>query len=72
MDGFRQNNSHGLLELIKLYKQNSLEKSFIFTIYQNYTLALRLKYMKIMACTWEPHSLHAKKYGYIKSNYSYV
>ena len=29
-----------LLELIQLYKQNPLEKIFIFTIYQNYTLAL--------------------------------
>ena len=27
-------------ELIQLYKQNPLEKFFIFTIYQNYTLAL--------------------------------
>ena len=31
----------GLLELIQLCKQNPLEKIFIFTIYQNYTLALR-------------------------------
>ena len=30
----------GLLELIQPYKQNPLEKFFIFTIYQNYTLAL--------------------------------
>ena len=30
----------GLLELIQLYKQNPLEKFFIFTIYRNYTLAL--------------------------------
>ena len=29
-----------ILELIQLYKQNQLEKIFIFTIYQNYTLAL--------------------------------
>ena len=33
----------GLLELIQLYKQNQLEKFFIFTIYQNYTLALSTK-----------------------------
>ena len=33
----------GLLELIQLYiKQNPLEKFFMFTIYQNYTLALSL------------------------------
>ena len=32
----------GLLELVQLFKQNPLEKFFIFTIYQNYTLALTL------------------------------
>ena len=31
----------GLLELIQLYKQNQLENFLIFTIYQNYTLALK-------------------------------
>ena len=31
-----------LLELIQLFKQSSLEKFFIFTIYQHYTLALSL------------------------------
>ena len=30
----------GLIELTQLYKQNPLEKFFIFTIDQNYTLAL--------------------------------
>ena len=34
---------HKALELRKLYKQNPLETFFIFTIYQNYTLALRKK-----------------------------
>ena len=29
-----------LLELVQLYNQNSIEKFFIFTIYQNCTLAL--------------------------------
>ena len=38
IDGFT-----GLLEFIKLYKQNPLEKFLIFTIYQNYTLALLSK-----------------------------
>ena len=33
----------GFLELIQLYKQNPLDKFFIFTIiYQNYTLALNI------------------------------
>ena len=40
IDGFRQKFSQGLLELVQLYKQNPLEKFFISTIYQNYTLAL--------------------------------
>ena len=39
--GFRKNDSQGFLELIQLYKQNQLEKFFIFIIYQNYTLALK-------------------------------
>ena len=30
----------GLLELVQIYKQNPLEKFFIVTIYENYTLAL--------------------------------
>ena len=41
IDGFRQKEFTGLLEVIQLYKQNPLEKFLIFTIYQNYTLALR-------------------------------
>ena len=42
IDGFRQNDSQlRLLVFIQLYKQNLLEKVFIFTIYQNYTLALK-------------------------------
>ena len=41
IDGFRQNDLQGFLEFIKLYKQNPLEKYLIFTIYQNYTLALK-------------------------------
>ena len=43
IDGFRQITKRftGLLELIQLYnKQNPLQKIFICTIYQNYTLAL--------------------------------
>ena len=34
----------GLLELMQLYKQNPLEKVLIFTIYQNYTLALHIQF----------------------------
>ena len=42
IDGFRQKRFTGLFELIQFYKQNPLEKFFIFTIYQNYTLALKV------------------------------
>ena len=42
IDGFPTKRSTGLLELIQLYKQTPLAKLFIFTIYQNYTLALML------------------------------
>ena len=40
IDEFQTKTVTGLLELVQLYKQNPLEKFFIFTIYQNYTLAL--------------------------------
>ena len=40
IDGFQTNRFTGLLELTQLHKQSPLEKFFIFTIYQNYTLAL--------------------------------
>ena len=39
--GFRQNDSQGFENSYNsIYKQNPLERFFIFTIYQNYTLAL--------------------------------
>ena len=37
IDGFRQNNSQDFRNSRNsIFKQNSLEKFFIFTIYQNY------------------------------------
>ena len=38
---FSDKTIHRLLELIQLYKQNPLEKFFILTIYQNYTLGFK-------------------------------
>ena len=57
IDGFRQNGSQlRLLELIQLYKQNPLEKIYIFTIYQKYTLALKKKLSKIFGrALWMLH-----------------
>ena len=47
IDGFEQKDSQGFENSYNSYEQYPLEKFFIFTIYQNYTLALTL-------CPWEP------------------
>ena len=41
IDGFEQRDSQGFENSYNSYEQYPLEKFFIFTIYQNYTLALR-------------------------------
>ena len=41
IDGFEQNDSQGSENSYNSYEQYPLEKFLIFTIYQNYTLALR-------------------------------
>ena len=40
IDGFEQKDSQGAENSYNSYEQYPLEKFFIFTIYQNYTLAL--------------------------------
>ena len=42
IDGFEQNDSQGFENSYNSYEQYPLENFFIFTIYQNYTLALKL------------------------------
>ena len=42
IDGFEQNDSQGSENSYNSYEQYPLEKFLIFTIYQNYTLALIL------------------------------
>ena len=42
IDGFEQKDSQGFENSYNSYEQYPLEKFFIFTIYQNYTLALNL------------------------------
>ena len=42
IDGFEQKYSQGFENSYNSYEQYPLEKFFIFTIYQNYTLALTL------------------------------
>ena len=41
IDGFEQKDSQGFEDSYNSYEQYPLEKFFIFTIYQNYTLALK-------------------------------
>ena len=41
IDGFEQKDSQGFENSYNSYEQYPLEKFFIFTIYQNYTWALR-------------------------------
>ena len=41
IDGFEQKDSQGFENSYNSYEQCPLENFFIFTIYQNYTLALR-------------------------------
>ena len=43
IDGFEQKDSQGFENSYNSYEQYPLEKIFIFTIYQNYTLALNHK-----------------------------
>ena len=44
IDGFEQNDSQGFENSYNSYEQYPLENFFIFTIYQNYTLALIYDY----------------------------
>ena len=46
IDGFEQKDSQGFENSYNSYEQYPLEKFFIFTIYQNYTLALTIKSVK--------------------------
>ena len=45
IDGFEQKDSQGFENSYNSYEQYPLEKFFIFTIYQNYTLALMCQVM---------------------------
>ena len=46
IDGFEQKDSQGFENSYNSYEQCPLEKFFIFTIYQNYTLALSERFRK--------------------------
>ena len=48
IDGFEQKDSQGFENSYNSYEQYPLEKFFIFTIYQNYTLALKYMFMLLI------------------------
>ena len=48
VDGFEQKDSQGFENSYNSYEQYPLEKFFIFTIYQNYTLALIRREMYVI------------------------
>ena len=47
IDGFEQKDSQGFENSYNSYEQYPLEKFFIFTIYQNYTLALMQNFIEL-------------------------
>ena len=50
IDGFEQKDSQGFENSYNSYEQYPLENFFIFTIYQNYTLALTKLFTCICIC----------------------
>ena len=50
IDGFEQKDSQGFENSYNSYEQYPLEKFLIFTIYQNYTLALNVQESQINGC----------------------
>ena len=53
IDGFEQKDSQGFENSYNSYEQYPLEKFFIFTIYQNYTLALTIQFLAFTSgLTW--------------------
>ena len=58
IDGFEQNDSQGFENSYNSYEQYPLENFFIFTIYQNYTLALKQAIQIIYwSRTWEVNAI---------------
>ena len=57
IDGFEQKDSQGFENSYNSYEQYPLEKFLIFTIYQNYTLALN-SVNTLLALNWQYLQLH--------------
>ena len=68
IDGFEQKDSQGFENSYNSYEQYPLEKFFIFTIYRNYTLALRLS--AIFFITFQYYKNQCKQMIYCAEMYS--
>ena len=69
IDGFEQKDSQGFENSYNSYEQYPLEKFFISTIYQNYTLALRLKtsgYLDIVQVRYKKKFINLLLFPYTK------
>ena len=67
IDGFEQKDSQGFENSYNSYEQYPLEKFFIFTIYQNYTLALRLRPIPVVSWNLSKHIILMSLYEiYVK------
>ena len=66
IDGFEQKDSQGFENSYSSYEQYPLENFFIFTIYQNYTLALNIKYLELTKMDLTRFAMKLFRYFYIK------
>ena len=64
IDGFEQKDSQGFENSYNSYEQYPLEKFFIFTIYQNYTLALKAR--KSSSFKWKCYIILYTYNNYLK------
>ena len=63
IDGFEQKDSQGFENSYNSYEQYPLEKFFIFTIYQNFTLALMNKKYSIKFSNRQSNSVSLTRMG---------
>ena len=68
LDGFEQKDSQGFENSYNSYEQYPLEKFFIFTIYQNYTLALTSQLIWQLSLRKNPWNTVIYNYDYNNNN----
>ena len=70
INGFEQKDSRGFENSYNSYEQYPLEKFFIFTIYQNYTLALKMN-CTITFVTWILYCAYYEMYHVLCFGFSF-